>query len=524
MAFRVKNILIGVMILTVSFSLVSPSSGCTIFTITDGNVVLFGNNEDNFQSRHGRVWSFPAVKNKHGLVLFGFRLHDNFDIPVGGVNDQGLCVDMNAIPSPSLTVHSEKEYFSGSFKQILEECSTVTEVKEWVKTRDITFLQTEQAHFADKTGDAAVMSLNSDGETYFTNKTTDYLISTNFNLAQETNNGQCWRYTIAKEMLGSMDSVTVDNSKQVLNDTALPAIMYSYIIDLTNGLIYLYTYGDFNRVAVLSIEELVKKADSFEIESFIFQQTGTMSIPAFNSLILSLFFLGLTVVLLIFVYIFKIHPDLFDGSNLVRNTSEIESSEIRSILAETHPIVRLILFTIAFSSLFVVGKILTIPFNLDLEFIPVTVTVHISFIFIVICIAGVANKPSIAFFTSSIGLLLSEIIFLFLNENSIIELPIYMLLSVSSLGGAVLIISLLREKNKVFAMLLGFVWASVIWYIVADIYYNNIISLGTERLLFCWLILSVINLILLPFAVVFNKVVELLFKVTYLDELLFINV
>ena len=521
---RVKNIVIGmVILLTASYSLVSPSFGCTIFTVTDGEVVLFGNNEDNFQSLHGRIWSFPAVNNKYGLVLFGFRLHDDFDIPVGGVNDQGLCVDMNGIPRPPLTVHSEKEYFSGSFKKILEDCSTVAEVKEWVKTRDMPFLQSEQAHFADKTGDAAVMGLNSDGETYFTNRTTNYLISTNFNLAQESNNGQCWRYTRAEEMLGNMDSVTVDNSKQVLNITALPIIMYSYVIDLTNGLIYLYTFGDFNRVAVLSIEELVNKADSFEIESLISQQTGTMSYLAFNNLILSLFFLGLFVVIFILVYVFRIHPDLFDGSNLARNPSEVESSKFKSILAERHPVIRFILFITVFSSLFVVGKILTIPFYLDLEYISVTITVQISLVFIIICIAGVANRPSIAFFTSSIGLLLSEIIFWLLHENSTIELPIYMLLSVSSFGGAVLIISLLREKNKVFAMALGYVWASVIWYIVAGVYYTNILSLGTEHLQFCMMILSIINLVLLPIAIMLNKVVEVLFKVTYLDELLFIS-
>ena len=80
-----------------------------------------------------------------------------------------------------------------------------------------------------------------------------------------------------------------------------------------------------------------------------------------------------------------------------------------------------------------------------------------------------------------------------------------------------------RQFCPVFAMALGCVWASFIWYIVADVYYNNIISLGTEHLQFCMMILSIINLVLLPIALILNKVVELLFKVTYLDELLFIS-
>jgi hypothetical protein len=512
------------------FEIISPSSGCTIFTITDGEVVLFGNNEDNFQSRHGRIWSYPAANEKYGLILFGFRIHDDFDVPVGGVNDQGLCVDMNAISRPPLTVHPEKEYFSGSFKKILEECSTVAEVREWVKPRDITFLQSQQAHFADKTGDAAVMGLSSDGETYFTNKTYDYLISTNFNLAQENYNRLYWRYGKAEEMLGSMDTVTVDNSKLVLNATALSIICYSYILDLSNGLIYLYSFGDFERVAVLSIEELVKNTDSYDIETLVSQQTGMLITPAFINLVFSLFILVLTVALFILLYILRILPDLTgkdlsDEFKVVKTASEVEisNSKLRSILAERQPAIRLLIFIGVFSFLLILAKIITVPLYLDLEYMPVTMTIHVSFTFIIIYIAGIANRPLIAFFTSSIGLLLGEIIFWLLHENSIIELPVYILLSLCSFGAAALIISLFRGKNKVFAMTLGCIWASFGWYFFANIYYNGIISLGSEQLLICTVIMSVINVILLPIALVINKTVEITFRVKFLDDLIFIS-
>ncbi len=531
MSIRVKQTFIVMIMLFIAvFGIVSPSSGCTIFTITDGEVVLFGNNEDNFQSRHGRIWSYPTGDGKYGLILFGFRLHDDFDVPVGGVNDQGLCVDMNAINRPPLTVHPEKEYYAGSFKKILEECSTVAEVREWVKPYDMTFLQTDQAHFADKSGDAAVMGLSSDGETYFTNKTDDYLISTNFNLAQEIYNGQCWRYGKAEEMLGSMDTVTVDNSKQVLNATALSIICYSYILDLTNGLIYVYSFGDFERVSVLYIEELVSKADSYDIETLVSQQTGILKAPAFTSLILSMFILLVTVSLFILLYVLRIHPDLTgkdlsDEFKLQKAPSEVDisSSKLRSMLIKRQPAIRLLLFIAVFSFLFILAKIITVPLYLDLEYIPVTITIHVSFIFIFICIVGIANRPSIAFFTSSIGLLLGEIFFWLLHKSSIIELPVYMLLSLSSFGVATLVISVFRGKNKMFAMTLGWVWASFGWYFFANIYYNGVISLGSEHLLLCTVILSIINLILLPIALVINKAAEIIFKVNFLDELIFIG-
>ncbi|MHA2203979.1 MAG: hypothetical protein ACW991_09855, partial [Candidatus Hodarchaeales archaeon] len=412
MSIRVKRRFIVMMMFFIGFlGIVSPSAGCTIFTITDGEVVLFGNNEDNFQSRHGRIWSYPASDGKYGLILFGFRIHDDFDVPVGGVNDQGLCVDMNAIyPRPPLTVHPGKEYFVGSFKQILEECSTVEEVREWVKPKDMTFLQTDQAHFADKSGDAAVMGLNSDGETHFTNKTDAFLISTNFNSAQESYNGQCWRYGIAEEMLGSMETVTADSSKQVLNATALPIICYSYILDLTNGLIYIYSFGDFERVAVLDIEDLVKRADSYDIETLVSQHTGILKSPAFTNLVLSLFILLVTVILFILLYVFRIHPNLtgkdHSDESKAPPESEMSKSKFKTMLTKRQPTIKLLLFMAVFSFLFILAKTFTVPLYFNLEYIPVTLTIHVSFTFIFICIVGIANRPWIAFFTSSIGLLL----------------------------------------------------------------------------------------------------------------------
>ncbi|MFW9998072.1 MAG: hypothetical protein ACFFD4_38875 [Candidatus Odinarchaeota archaeon] len=527
-----KLLMVALVLLWTSVLMViEPSAACTIFTITDGEVVFFGNNEDNFQSRHGRIWFYPAADGKFGRILFGFRIHDAFDVPVGGVNDQGLCVDMNAIPVPPLAVHSDKEYYVGSFMKILDECSTVAEVKEWVKSRDMTFLQSDQAHFADKSGDAAVMGLDSNGETYFTNKTGDYLISTNFNRAQDFYHGQCWRYGKAAEMLGNVDIVTVDNSRAVLNATALPVIMYSYILDLTNGLIYLYSFGDFERVAVLDIhEELARGIHSYDIETLVSQQTGTVKTPAFTSFVISVFIFLATAVLSALLYVFKIRPDLA-GKEIprkfqsVKTVSEIKTNNenLRTKLDGFPPVFRFLLFITVFSVLIIIAKITTYPLYLDMVEIPVTVTIHVSFTFILICITGIAFRPSIAFIISSTGLLAGEIIFWLLHGSSIIELPVYMILSLSSLGVATLAISAVRKKNTVLAMISGCILAFTGWYLVSSVYYNTIIHLGTEPLLLCLMLITAVNVILLPVAMVLNKGLETAFRVKYLDELIFLQ-
>ena len=73
----------------------SPS--CTIFTVGDKTAAFFGNNEDNDDARQGRIWFTPPCKGRYGVVLFGYSVGGHADIPVGGMNDQGLVVDSNAL-------------------------------------------------------------------------------------------------------------------------------------------------------------------------------------------------------------------------------------------------------------------------------------------------------------------------------------------------------------------------------------------------------------------------------------------
>ena len=77
----------------------------------------------------GRVYFLPATKDRNGLVMFGYRYYDFLDIWVGGVNDQGLCFDQNAVPYTIPTDHPEKERFKDLISlKMLEDCSNVEEV------------------------------------------------------------------------------------------------------------------------------------------------------------------------------------------------------------------------------------------------------------------------------------------------------------------------------------------------------------------------------------------------------------
>ena len=253
---------------------------CTIITVKDENRVLFLNNEDNDEMHQGRIYFFPATKDKNGKVMFGYRFYDFMDFWVGGVNDQGLCFDQNGLPYTTPANHPEREEYSGVIStKMIEDCSSVEEVKEnifnywgWAKIAE------QQMHFADKTGDACVFGLDTSGELYMSNITENHIISTNIELVQYDTDyiySNCWRYQEADDLLNSIPEVTIETTRNILETVALEVVMYSYIIDLTNMAIYLYAQGDFEHEVRIDIEEeLAKGKHSYSIDDLVKKEHG----------------------------------------------------------------------------------------------------------------------------------------------------------------------------------------------------------------------------------------------------------
>ncbi|MFX0087831.1 MAG: hypothetical protein ACFFAU_19420 [Candidatus Hodarchaeota archaeon] len=299
-----------------------PVKACTILTISNGDTVLFGGNEDNTEAFQVRIWFYPGTSGKYGKILLGYKVYNNYDNFLAGFNDQGLCIDMNAVPRTVLTRQSEQT--RSFFMQFLEECADVPQAQEWLNIYDVPFLENDQAHIADKTGNAMIASLDINGEFYITNKTGDYLISTNFNPArQEYIPGlTCWRYDLASEVFNTTVNVTVETCKTVLSKTALVP-MYSYIFDLQKGLIYLYSHGDFERVAVLNVEkELAKGIHSYAIETLVAEQNGRLSESLLSSMIVSLLLILSICGIFYSLYFFNLRAKLTKKNQVPKDNTE----------------------------------------------------------------------------------------------------------------------------------------------------------------------------------------------------------
>ena len=124
--------------------------GCTIVTLNINNKIFFCNNEDYKRPIDGTFISFTPpqeipkkwnLPNLDGLdEIYGFSLvgskFDNRLYPQGGINSEGLCYDMNALPPISLKERKGETWSDATnFYDLLWRNKTVEDVIDWFKTK-----------------------------------------------------------------------------------------------------------------------------------------------------------------------------------------------------------------------------------------------------------------------------------------------------------------------------------------------------------------------------------------------------
>jgi len=272
-------------LLLVLMFVIPSSRSCTIFTAEQDDTVFFGNNED-WHSPNPVIGFYPPSSAGFGSIHFGFR-HSDGSIEFGGaVNDQGLAWDINGLPKAKLTPHPEKTYSHQTdnyLSTITKDAASVEEAIEISKNFDFGDSMTIQIHIADAHGDGVVISAGIDGEIAFARKPAgdSYLVSTNFNLANPKNGTEGWRYETATSMLaelGATQNLTADYAGEILKAVHLENLtsytLYSNIIDLSNGIVYVYYMAQFDEVVNLNIsEELSKNQRIVELRELFSQET-----------------------------------------------------------------------------------------------------------------------------------------------------------------------------------------------------------------------------------------------------------
>ena len=309
-----------------------PNS-CTIFSVNHSNKVFFGNNEDYCLSGT-YMWLAPSQEittpngsiTTYGGVGFGFKYNnDPTDGHIqGGMNDQGLCLDGNGLPTVSMNPYPEREpKYMSLAAQILIECKNVSDVIDWFLSHYLGDSWGCQVHVADASGDSVVVSVGPEGEFNFTRKiSSNYLVSTNFNLANYANGYYpCIRYTTACNILvniTSEENLTFDACRDVLDAVHMEgeyATKYSNIFDLVNLNCHLFYNHNFNLNYIFNLGEELASVhrggeNVIEENGFYFKEIRISSlfiednhiIPSYPLLLL---FINLAFVSTILIYRYK---------------------------------------------------------------------------------------------------------------------------------------------------------------------------------------------------------------------------
>jgi hypothetical protein len=249
-----------------------PPRGCTIFTVSQGDRVFFGGNDD-YINRDSTYWVDPGGATRYGAPGYGAIYFGEPDNVQQGFNEKGLAYDANGLLEAPVNSHPGRKPVYGGYTsypiQILRECATVEEVIAWVQEHRWHQAMRDQLHFADATGDAVVISAGPDGKVAFARKPAGdgFLVSTNFNLANPSNGSYpCWRYARAEKMLSRIESegeLTVERMASIMEAVHVEGpsgwTLYSVVADLRQRLVYVYFMFQYDAPIVLSVDEQIAR-------------------------------------------------------------------------------------------------------------------------------------------------------------------------------------------------------------------------------------------------------------------------
>ena len=232
---------------------------CTGFVFTAGGTVYAGGNED-FARKEFYIWFEPAAtEDEYGSVFIGYPLSEDEYFAFHGLNTAGLYHDSFGSGRKELADMKELPEYGGArelFEDLMMKNATVEDAIDFLGgyyhelyENNMSLLGDAAGHAGVKEGDVVVRSED------------DCFVLTNFMLSQTDQPMEaCSRYRIATNLLegGKRD---LDLARAVLSNTHTEgqnATKYSVICDLTNQIMYIYYFHDFEEVYVLDLEEEIE--------------------------------------------------------------------------------------------------------------------------------------------------------------------------------------------------------------------------------------------------------------------------
>lgn len=249
MTFLHRSLTSGKLALILALAAItSPSArACTIVLLTDGNNVLFCNNED-WSDPKTRIWFIPGVDARRGCVFVGF---DN-GWGQGGMNTEGLAFDWVAgfkekwERDPAL-----KEVRGNPAQRMLESCSSIDEAIRFFETHWEPSFAYAKIFIGDRTGASAVIGAK-EGR-----------------LHVERSGQSCafgYRGSVAQGLLMHRPESSPTNAIAILRASKQEgqySTKYSNVFDLKNGEVFLYGPPHWEKPVRLNLAAELKRGGHY---------------------------------------------------------------------------------------------------------------------------------------------------------------------------------------------------------------------------------------------------------------------
>jgi len=257
---------------------------CSAFAVTRDERVFLGANADSqsgdFSGTDTLLFLFPASEQGYGFMAYGWlfeldgRAAQNY---MGGMNESGLAFAATGVPETPLNPHPERPLHWARdlfFINALRKCSDVDCVVERANLTDwgSSSESVQQTLFADRTGAMVAFSAGADGELAFVRHEGDgYLAITNFNLAfpesgvDESSRRRYDAIVGALSQVSRAEDLTVSLAQSAVDaahveGTAVNSV-YSHVLDLRNGDVYVYHFHQFDSPARFNLLEELDGGD-----------------------------------------------------------------------------------------------------------------------------------------------------------------------------------------------------------------------------------------------------------------------
>ena len=241
--------------------LLTAASGraCTGFVFKSHDTVYAGGNED-YAFKEFSIWFEPAAtEDEYGSVFIGYEVAEGFYFPFHGLNTAGLYHDSFGSGPKDLAEMRKLPQYDGErelFEDVLMKTASVEEAVEFLGGYYHELYENNMALFGDATGTAAVK----EGEIVVKSED-DHFVLTNFMVSKtDKPSEECNRYRIASEILDRGEP-GLGLARTILSNThneGRNATKYSVICDLTDQIMYIYYFHDFEEVYTLDLKEELK--------------------------------------------------------------------------------------------------------------------------------------------------------------------------------------------------------------------------------------------------------------------------